>query len=218
MAVGPKRLSEAEKISLMEALRPLVERQQHVSRRTQALLASAGEAGPARRWYVLRLAPKVENDVDKLLEDAGVERWLPVCEVLIRRRSRFAHQRPEPRKVPVWPGYIFVRVVNSAYAWAGLARVKGVLSVLGSGEHPAPVDDDKVLKLKMELERDEEARDVIADAMKPGQRVRVTEGPFASFEGIVEELRGFDRAAVEVHIFGRACLADLDLAQLAKIG
>lgn len=194
-------------------------RQEAVSRRGQALLAAAGESEPCRRWYVLRVFTGQEKAVDNALAQARVERWLPVCEVDVRRRARVGGKRPAvKRAVPVWPGYLFVRVANTAPAWAGLAMIKGVLAVLGTAESPAPVSDLKILELKSNLEHDETARDILADVFKPGQKVRVTEGPFASFPGTVEAVTGFDRAKVEVMIFGRATLVDLELAQIAKCG
>lgn len=215
MAANAKSLKEAEKINLDRCYAEL-DRQVGLSRRQRALLAAAGEAEPNRRWYVLRVADRSENAVDNALENAGVERWLPSAEIIPPRRGGRKYQTRRPQKVPYWPGYIFVKVANTAHAWAGLAGIEGVVAVLGTAERPAPIDDDKLLKLKMSLEHDEEARAILADAMKVGQAVRVTDGPFSSFEGTVMQLSGFDRLKVELGIFGRACLVDLDLAQVVK--
>lgn len=218
MRVDVKQLSKDGKIIDVTRAWNESDRQIGISRRAQALLAAAGESEPVRCWYVLRVANRRENDVDNSLEVAGVERWLPLCAIEPKRRGKRKWQVLEPVKVPVWPGYIFVKVANTAHAWAGLATVDGVLSVLGTSERPAPIDDIKLLKLKMSLEKDGNARDVLADAMKVGQRVRVEDGPFASFDGVVTWLGRFDRAVVEVDIFGRSVPVDLELAQLAKIG
>jgi len=217
MAAHVKQLNEAERINLDRCYDEL-DRQAGLSQRQRALLAAAGESEPHRRWYVLRIADRAENAVDNALQEARVEHWLPSAQIVPPRRGGRKFQTRTPQKVPFWPGYIFVKVANTAHAWAGLAGIEGVLSVLGTAEHPAPIDDDKLLKLKLSLEHDEAARDILADAMKVGQAVRVTEGPFASFEGIVMQLSGFDRVKVEVDIFGRPCLVDLDLAQVGKSG
>lgn len=218
MRVDVKQLNRDGKIVDVTRAWNESDKQIGLSRRAQALLAAAGECEPVRLWYVLRVADRLEKAVDNALEKAGVERWLPVCAIQPKRRGKRKWQAMEPVSVPVWPGYLFVRVANTAHSWAGLATVDGVLSVLGTAERPAPINETKLLKLKMSLEKDEKARDVLADAMQVGQSVRVEDGPFASFEGVVTWLGGFDRAQVEVNLFGRLVPVDLELAQLAKIG
>ncbi len=226
MAIERKQLNEARRVWLDRDGHPIDVRASlsacnepaMVSRRTEAMLAGAGQDVPSRRWYVLRIAPRCETSVDNALHAAAVEHWLPSMEVQPKRRGRRS-TGPRPLvSMPIWPGYLFVKVVNTARSWAGLSRLDGVLSVLGTAERPAPIADDILLKLKVKLAHDEDARDILVDAMKTGQRVRVTDGPFASFEGVVQSLGGFDRAKVEVGIFGRECLVDLELAQLTKIG
>lgn len=226
MAVRGRQLSEGRRIWIDREGKPFDVRaalapcngSDVLTRRSEAMLAGAFVEPPRRRWYVLRIASSREIPVDNLLEAGGVERWLPEMEITRKRRGGRQHQQLSSFMVPIWPGYIFVRVVDTARSWAALARLDGVVAVLGTAERPAVIDDDKLLKLKVRLEHDEEARDLLAGSLKPGHGVRITEGSFASFEGIVEKLIGFDRVKVEVDVFGRKCLVDLDLAKVSKIG
>lgn len=213
MMVSAKQLSEIS--ARVESAR--LSGELGLSRRAQALLAGCGESEPTKPWFVLTVRPGLENDVDKLLNEAGIQSWMPSLEVKVRRRSRYGGTRPEDVKVPVWPGYLFVRTVNSAAAWAAISRVDGVVGVLGTAESPAPIKDSIVLKLKVKLEHDQDARDILEDEMKEGQRVSIDYGPFKSFEGLVETMLGLDRVRVEVHLFGRATAVELELAQITKI-
>ncbi|GAB5505800.1 MAG: transcription termination/antitermination protein NusG [Rhizobiaceae bacterium] len=225
MMADKKQQSDARRVFLDGEGRPIdtrpyldhAEIMQGLARRQQALLAAAGEAEPARRWYVLRIMTRSEFSIDDSLERARIERWLPVCEVEGKYHGGRKGRRPAIRTVPVWPGYIFVRTANTGRAWAGLASIRGVLAVLGTAERPVPIADDKLLKLKMKLAHDEDARDIIAERVKKGERVRVTDGPFASFQGLVRWLGGFDRVKVDVNIFGRVVPVELELAQIAKL-
>lgn len=193
------------------------DRQMEVSRRTRALLAAAGEDGPERRWYVLRTDARADKAVDKALEEAGIERWMPVKEVRPQRRGGCRKAVPEPYEKPVLPGYVFVRIMDTPRAWAGIRTIKGVRSVLGGAYGPAPVSDDKLLRLKAFLDKDPKAIAVLTNALETGDRVTVIDGPFASFPGIVEAVMG-GRSLIEVMIFGRATRVELELAQIKKIG
>lgn len=214
MMVSAKQLSEIS--ARVESAR--LRQELGLTRRAQALLAGCGEVEQSRPWYVLTVQHGCEKDVDKLLGEVGIDRWLPTLEVETRRRSRYGGGKPGKQKKPVWPGYMFVRSVNSATSWAALQRVDGILGVLGTAERPAPIHDDIVLKLKLKLEHDPQARDILTKAIKVGEQVRVSDGPFASFLADVKKLLGFDHVKVEVNIFGRLVPVQLELAQLEKIG
>lgn len=228
MAADAKRLNEAKRTWLDERGEPInIDRawqksdaQIGLTRRTQALLAAAGQSESHRRWYVLRVAQGSEIDVDNAFKKAGIERWLPAEEVVPARRAGMGKRPREAVLKPFWPGYMFVKVANTAHAWAGLATVDGVLGVLGTAESPAPVDDEEVNKLKLFLEQDEEARMVLTNALRVGDRVVVEDGPFRSFEALVtwldQDCRS-DRVKVDVFIFGRETPVDLELAQITRI-
>ena len=220
MAVNHKRLSEAEAARILAELGPLAERRQAVSRRGEALLAGANLVDDDAPWFVLRIAPHAEIAVDKALHAAGIDRWLPVEKIVPKRRGNRSRRSREAVETPVWPGYIFVRVANRDAVWAGLFGIDGVQAVLGGANLPSPVKHRIVLKLKLFLQHDETAREVLSKALKAGDRVRVDDGPFASFEGLVTWLDAkcrSERVKVDVDIFGRSCPVDLELAQITRI-
>ncbi len=188
-----------------------------MSRKQQALLAGAGETGPTARWYVLQVQRGSDIAVDKLLDDARIERWMAQETVVVRRRGRYGMMRPKARTVPFLPGYIFVRVVWKEECWHALSGIKGVVNVLGGAERPAPVPEDKMLKLRADVEHDPEAIKAMIKSFQPGDQVSVDSGPFASFPGVVEAVDDKGRARIEVLIFGRSVSVDLDLAQISRL-
>lgn len=217
MAIDRKRLNDANMIDLTRA-EAESDRQRAISRRQQALLAAAGMDG-RKRWAILKVASRRENDVDKSLCAAFIDHWLPLRKADQPHHGGRKGVAAEPVYQLAWPGYMFVHVVDSDAAWAGLLGVKHVVAVLGVGERPFFVSDEKLLRIKAELATLKDARQA-AKLFAKGQKVRVTDGPFASFPGVVAHVgngRQEGRAQVEVMIFGRVTPVELQLAQLAKM-
>ncbi|RWC29829.1 MAG: transcriptional antiterminator NusG [Mesorhizobium sp.] len=212
MAINGKRLSEAETINLDRCYAES-DRQRGLSRRAQALLAGAGESGPDMRWFVLRVAPSAEKDVDKSLAEASVESWRPMQK---RIRNAPHAKRKVVYTAPVFPGYLFVKVVNCDRTWVGLLSINGVLSVLGGTLGPVAVADATLLKFKKKLEERSTDEDVVEAAFPVGASVRIEDGPFASYGGTIEQLLDGQRAVVMMAIFGRFSPIELSLAQITK--
>lgn len=224
MAIG-KRLSDGERAWVDPSTGEIInvdrawqksDKRIAVRRREQALLAAAGESGPTARWYVLQVKKGLDIAVDKSLDDARIERWMAQETVVIRRRGRYGMMRPKAKTVPFLPGYIFVNVVWCPPCWHALSGIKGIEGVLGGAEHPAPVPDAKMLKLRAQVEHDPEAIRAMIRQINPGDHVSVDDGPFASFPGVVQSVDDKGRAQIEVMIFGRCVSVGLDLAQVSK--
>jgi transcriptional antiterminator NusG len=188
-----------------------------MTRRAEALLAAAGQSESAMHWYVLRTEPHAEIAVDKRLQDANVEHWLPFMKVEKRRRGGRKKAAREAVSMLAWPGYMFVRIVPSPEAWAGLLTVKGVVGVLGANEKLFPVRHEKVLQLKVFLEGNVIAMGEIVKGLNVGHLVRVNAGPFAGHNGTVVEVDDdAGTVGIDVHIFGRAVPITLGLDQIDK--
>ncbi len=218
MRIDHKQLNDAATSAPTDRQTAALDKARDLSRRSQALLAAAGESEPSRRWYVLRVMTGHEKDVDIVLGRADVERWLPVESVVPKRRGGMSAKPREAVEVPFWPGYLFVKVAGTDRAMAGLLGVEHVLGILGGALRPAALKDDIILKLQLFLQKDRTARETLLNALKVGHAVRVDSGPFASFEGVVTLLQGFDRVKVEVNIFGRVAPVALHLDQVSRIG
>lgn len=216
MAADKKRLSEAEHVGPTDRQSAKLDAARAISRRQQALLAAAGLDVPERRWFVLSVLTGKENAVDNFLESERIERWLPLAKFEKRHRPERGGTPPEPTIKLAWPGYIFVRVVNSAEVWHGLATIGGVTGVLGTALRPLWVSDEKVSRYKYQLEHDEVARKALINALEPGEQVKFPLARNILMTGEVKAIREDDRVSVEYHLFGRACVSVVPLAEIVR--
>ncbi len=173
------------------------------------------------RWYVIHAYSNFENQVKKSLEErvkrAGLEQYfgkilVPTEEVL---EMRMGQQRRSERKF--FPGYVLVQMELNDETWHLVKEVPRVLGFIGgTSDRPAPITDKEADAI---LSRVEEG------AQKPrpkvlfevGEVVRVIEGPFKDFNGVVEEVNyEKNRLRVSVLIFGRSTPVELDFGQVEK--
>ncbi|MGZ8217191.1 transcription termination/antitermination protein NusG [Methylomagnum sp.] len=173
------------------------------------------------RWYVIHAYSNYENQVKRSLEERirryGLERFfgkilVPTEEVV---EMRMGQQRKSERKF--FPGYVLVQMELNEETWHLVKEVPRVLGFIGgTSDKPAPITDKEAEAI---LSRVEEG------ATKPrpkvlfevGEVVRVVEGPFKDFNGVVEEV-SYEKSKlrVSVLIFGRSTPVELDFGQVEK--
>lgn len=175
----------------------------------------------ARRWYVVHAYSGFESSVKKSLTDrierAGKqdlfgEILVPTEEVV---EMRGGSQRRSERKF--FPGYVLVQMEMTDEAWhlvKGVPKVMGFIG--GTGDRPAPITDREADSILQRMQEGvEKPRPKVL--FEPGEVVRVTDGPFNDFNGVVEEV-DYDksRLKVSVLIFGRSTPVDLEFGQVEK--
>lgn len=175
----------------------------------------------ALRWYVIHAYSNYENQVKRSLEErikrSGLDQYfgkilVPTEEVV---EMRMGQQRKSERKF--FPGYVLVQMELNDDTWHLVKEVPRVLGFIGgTSDKPAPISDAEAEAI---LSRVEEG------ASKPrpkvlfevGEVVRVVEGPFKDFNGVVEEVNyEKNRLRVSVLIFGRSTPVELDFSQVEK--
>jgi len=175
----------------------------------------------AKRWYVVHAYSGFEHQVVRSLkerikfnnmEDQFGEILVPTEEVI---EMRGGQKRKSDRKF--FPGYVLVQMEMTDQAWHLVKEVPKVMGFIGgTSDRPAPIPDreaDKILdRIKEGTER---PRPKIL--FEPGEVVRVIEGPFADFNGVVEEVNyEKSRVRVSVLIFGRSTPVELEFGQVEK--
>ncbi len=175
----------------------------------------------AMRWYVVHAYSQYENNVLRALKEritrAGLEEkfgdiLVPTEEVV---EIRDGQKRTTERKF--YPGYVLVQMEMSEDTWHLVKSTPKVLGFIGgTPDKPAPISEKEA---KAILSRVEEAveKPKPKTLYEPGEAVRITEGPFADFSGVVEEVN-YDksRLRVAVLIFGRATPVELEFSQVQK--
>lgn len=174
-----------------------------------------------KRWYVVHAYSGFEAQVKRSLEErvrrAGMqERFgeilVPTEEVL---EIRGGQQRKSERKF--FPGYVLVQMEMSEETWhlvKGVPKVMGFIG--GSGDRPAPITEKEAKAILQRVQEGvEKPRPKVL--YEPGEVVRVSDGPFRDFNGVVEEVDYVkNRLKVSVLIFGRATPVDLEFGQVEK--
>lgn len=174
-----------------------------------------------KRWYIVHTYSGHEQKAKQgLLERAkALHKEDAFDEILIPEEQVVEVVKGEKRtsKRKFFPGYILVRMALDDETWhivRGTARITGFVG--GAGNKPTPISDDEVARMTQQIKE---------GAVKPkpkirfeeGENVRVTSGPFANFQGFVDEVRpDKEKVRVMVQVFGRATPVELDYTQLEK--
>jgi transcriptional antiterminator NusG len=175
----------------------------------------------ALRWYVVHAYSNYENKVKLALEERikreGMEEYfgkilVPTEEVV---EMRMGQQRKSERKF--YPGYVLVQMELTDEAWHMVRQTPRVLGFIGgTSDRPAPISEKEADAI---LNRVEEG----VNKPKPkvlfevGEVVRVVDGPFNDFNGVVEDVNyEKSKLTVSVQIFGRTTPVELEFSQVVK--
>jgi len=173
------------------------------------------------RWYVVHAYSGFENQVVRSLkeriklyhmEDKFGEVLVPTEEVV---EMRAGQKRKSERKF--FPGYVLVQMEMDDNTWHLVKDVPKVMGFIGgTSNRPAPISDKEADKILQRVQEGvEKPRPKVL--FEPGEVVRVTEGPFADFNGVVEEVNyEKSRLRVAVLIFGRSTPVELEFGQVEK--
>jgi len=173
------------------------------------------------RWYVVQAFSGYEAKVKGMLEERIVREGLeskfgevlvPVEEIV---EMRAGQQRRSERKF--FPGYVLVEMDMDDESWHLVKDTPRVMGFIGgTAERPAPITDKEANDI---LQRVEDSSDKPKPKVlfEPGEVIRVCDGPFADFNGVVEKVDyEKNRVRVSVLIFGRSTPVDLEFSQVEK--
>jgi transcriptional antiterminator NusG len=172
-----------------------------------------------RQWYVIHTYSGYENKVRTNLEhridSMGVQD--KIFQVVIPTEEEVEIKDGQRRTVQkkVFPGYVLVEMVISDDSWYVVRNTPGVTGFVGSGTRPTALEDAEVKAILKQMEM--EAPKVKVSFSK-GERVKVVDGPFTDFIGVVDEInpeRG--KVKVLVSFFGRETPVELDFLQVSRI-
>jgi transcriptional antiterminator NusG len=176
---------------------------------------------PNHKWYIVHAYSNFEKKVAESireqakshgLEDSFSEILVPTENVVEIRRGRKVDAE---RKF--FPGYVLVKMHLSDEAYHLIKNTPKVTGFLGSASKPQPVSEKEVQRIIGTIEEGVERPKTVV-LFEVGENVRVTDGPFASFNGAVEQVdEERSRLRVTVSIFGRATPVELEYNQVEKI-
>jgi len=172
--------------------------------------------GPA--WFVIHCYSgyenKVRHNLEQRIETMGMKDR--VFDVVVPTQEEIEVRDGKRRNVErhIFPGYVLVNMLLSEESWFVVRNTPGVTGFVGMGNLPTPLRPEEVSSILKRMEAD---APTIKVSFKVGERVRIIDGPFNDFRGIVAEI-DMERTKVRVMVsfFGRETPVELDFLQVEK--
>ncbi|MFC1994946.1 transcription termination/antitermination protein NusG [Chloroflexota bacterium] len=172
-----------------------------------------------KNWFVIHTYSGHEARVKKNLEqrikfmDSESEIFQVVIPTEDEIEVRGGRRRTVTKKI--LPGYVLVQMKITDESWSVVRHTPGVTGFVGSGGKPTPLQEEEVSEILRQME-DEAPR--VKIGFRRGQSIRVIDGPFIDFVGIVDEINmGKGKIKVFLSLFGQEIPVELDLLQVEKL-
>lgn len=174
-----------------------------------------------QRWYVIHVYSGFERKVAQSIKEQAVQKGMeplieevlvPTEEVVeLRRGSKVNAERK------FFPGYVLIKMEMTDETWHLVKNTPKVTGFLGGKGRPSPISDSEAERILHQVKEGIE-RPKPSVIFEIGEQVRVSDGPFTSFNGLVEEVdEEKGRLKVAVSIFGRATPVELEYSQVEKL-
>jgi len=172
------------------------------------------------RWYVVNVYSGFEKRVSQVITEQAEKKRLSdyFSDILVPTEEVFELKRGERlhKEQQFFPGYILVNMILSNESWHLVRSIPKVTGFLGANGKPFPISSKEVDMILIRM-KEGAARTSSHVTFEVGEFVRVCDGPFTSFSGLVEEVdEEKSRLKVSVSIFGRETPVDLEFNQVEK--
>jgi transcriptional antiterminator NusG len=172
-----------------------------------------------RAWYVVHsysgYENKVRNNLEQRIESMGIQD--KIFQVVVPTEEEIEVRDGQRRitEKKIFPGYILVEMIMTDESWYIVRNTPGVTGFVGMGNKPTPLRSEEVQRI---MKRMEAEAPKIKVTFRPGQRVRIIDGPFTDFVGSVDDI-DMDKSKVRVLVafFGRDTPVELDFLQVEKM-
>ena len=169
------------------------------------------------RWYVVHTYSGYENTVkatiEKTVQSRGLQEQIITVAIPMETVTEITDSgasKTYDRKL--YPGYVFIKMVYSDDTWHVIRNIRGVAGFVGpAGSDPVPLTEDEVYQMGVEK------REIVV-SYTVGDTVRILDGPFSSFTGVVENIEVENNSvSVVVSMFGRETPVEFELDQVEVV-
>jgi transcriptional antiterminator NusG len=174
-----------------------------------------GDKSKKAKWYVVHTYSghenKVKVNIEKIVENRGMQDLVLSIIVPTEDIVEIKNGQRKVKTRKMFPGYVLVKMIVTNESWYLVRNTQGVTGFVGHGSEPIPLTNEEVRRMGIE-------KVYIQLDIEPGDSVKVINGPFESFMGVVEEVN-MDKQTLKVRIsmFGRDTPVELEFGQVDKI-
>ncbi len=175
----------------------------------------------SHRWYVIHVYSGFEKKVAQTIRETALKKGLEdyFSEILVPTEEvvEMRHGKKVNAERKFIPGYVLIKMDLTDESWHLVKNTAKVTGFLGAGGKPSPISEKEAQRILNQVQEGFE-HPKPSVTFEVGEQVRVADGPFASFMGIVEDVdEGKSRLKVAVSIFGRATPVELEYGQVEKV-
>ncbi len=167
------------------------------------------------KWYVVHTYSghenKVKVNIEKIVENRGMQDLIQCVAVPTEDVVEIKNGQRKVKTHKMFPGYVLVKMIVTSDSWYLIRNTQGVTGFVGHGSDPIPLTDDEVRRMGIE-------KIFVSLDVAVGDSVKVIEGPFENFMGVIEEIN-VERQTIKVRIsmFGRETPVELEFGQVERI-
>ncbi len=173
-----------------------------------------------KQWYAVHTysghEKKVKTNIERRADTMGLK--TKIFDILMPTEKELRVRQGKKSEIDrkVFPGYVFIQMVLDDNTWYLVKSTTGVIGFVGDAK-PTPVKNSEIKAIQQALAESEQ-KPLIRPKWEVGQAVRVTAGPFADFNGSIQEINApKDKVKVLISIFGRDTPVELEFSQIEKI-
>ena len=172
------------------------------------------------KWYIIHthsgFEAKVINNIKEEIKKKGLSNYFEDFLVPTQKTLEIKKGKKVEGEKKFYPGYILIKMIMNDDAWHLVKKTSKVSGFLGSADKPTPISDSEIKRILGQVSESAVTQKTGIN-FEIGEKVKVCDGPFASFNGLIEEIdEEKSRLKVSVSIFGRATPVDLEFNQVEK--
>ena len=176
---------------------------------------------PDFKWYIVHVLSGFENRVVKTLTERILNHKMAeyFADILVPEESVVANVNGKKRtmKKKFFPGYVLIKMIMNEQTWHLVKDTDKITGFIGgTKDKPMPISDEEAASMTASLAEGFKRTRSVAN-FSEGDSVKVIEGPFASFVGVVENISDKGKVKVQVSIFGRPTPVELEFSQVEKV-